>query len=85
MNNNLRDFLKEFFPDYFKYAGNILEDDRVTLLFETMNNQNKCPICGSESSKYVTYYTRTIQDLPILDKTTYVKVRFKKMICPNLK
>lgn len=81
--NNIKDFIKEFFPDNFIYQNTTINEDLVTLHFTTEKRILTCPHCGEKSSDHVTYYTRTIQDLPILDRQTYVKVRFRKMACLN--
>ncbi len=81
--DNLQDFIDEFFPNYFIYKTAKIDGDKIALHFSTKKRILRCPHCGQETSEYATYYTRTVQDLPILDRQTYVKLRFRKMICSN--
>lgn len=81
--NDLELFINEFFPNYFKFKSSIIDDGKVILKFETKKREIKCPCCGAITSEFVTYYIRTIQDLPILDRNTYIEIRVKKMSCNN--
>lgn len=81
--NNIQDFANDFFPANFIYKTVRINDETITLYFSTKKRPLKCPRCGQETTEQVTYYTRTIQDLPILDRQTHVKIRFRKMACTN--
>ena len=77
----LKEFIDVFFPSYFNYKSTKISDENVTLYFDTNARLIACPVCGTKTSYFATYYTRTIQDLPILDRSTNVKIRFRKMKC----
>jgi len=81
--DTLNNFISNFFPENFKYSSNRIDDDSVTLFFTTKTKTATCPICGTKTSDYATYYERTVQDLPILDKQTNIKIKFKKMRCSS--
>ncbi|MGV8147274.1 MAG: transposase family protein [Alkaliphilus sp.] len=77
-------FFKEFFPKYFIYSHSAISESKVILHFSTKKRYSTCPKCDVKSINFATYYTRTIQDLPILDKSTYVKIKLRKMSCDNI-
>jgi len=76
-------FFKEFFPKYFIYSHSVISESKVILHFSTERKYSICPNCGIKSINLATYYTRTIQDLPILDRSTYVKIKLRKISCDN--
>ena len=79
----LEAFIDEFFPEYFKYISTEIMENTIILNFSTNKRNLICPACGKVTFECATYYTRKIQDLPILDKSTYVKLKLKKMKCNN--
>lgn len=79
----LETFIDEFFPEYFRYISAEIKENKIILNFKTDKIDIVCPKCKKTTRNYATYYTRTIQDLPILDRSTYIKLKFKKMKCNN--
>ncbi len=79
----LNEFITEFFPKYFDFKSTTTNSEVVKLNFSTRLGKVKCPKCGNKTNECATYYTRSIQDLPILDRTTYVNIRLRKMKCSN--
>ena len=79
----LETFINEFFPTYFKYISTNIDENAVTLNFTTDKRPITCPVCGKTTKEYATYYIRKVQDLPILDKNTFVNIKFRKMKCNN--
>ena len=79
----INEFISEFFPEYFEYKSTDIDSEVVTLNFSTKARKVKCPKCSNKTTDYATYYTRSIQDLPILDRSTYVNIKFRKMECNN--
>jgi len=81
----INEFISEFFPEYLEYISTAIDSEVVKLNFTTRRRKVKCPKCGNETNDYATYYTRNVQDLPILDRSTFVNIRFRKMKCNNSK
>lgn len=42
-----------------------------------------CPYCGHSSGRVHSYYTRTIHDLPVSDRSVCLKVRIRRFRCVN--
>jgi transposase len=47
-------------------------DKRIDIFLKSAAHSCKCPCCGMESSDLHATYQRTLQDVPIRCKTTYV-------------
>ena len=58
-------------------------DDRIDIFLKSSVHSCKCPLCGTESSDLHATYERTLQDIPIRCKTTYVHVNVFKYNCVN--
>lgn len=58
-------------------------DDRVDIFLKSYVHSCKCPLCGAESSDLHATYERTLQDIPIRCKPTYVHVNIFKYNCVN--
>lgn len=71
------------FPEYLKFKFAKSDDYKITLYFETSRDKYRCPCCGEETGRHTTYFTRTIQDLPIIEKALYLNIRLKKFSCSN--
>lgn len=79
-NNKL---LNELFPSYFSHVETEINEDSVKLYFLSDRNECACPECGQISSKFRNYYTRKIQDLPVVDKILFLDIKLKKYMCTN--
>ena len=76
-------FMKEFFPNYFIFESSEITKEMVKLKFVTKKRTVICPHCHKPTTEYVTYYTRNVQDLSILDRATFISIKFRKMKCEN--
>ena len=81
--NEQEQFIIEFFPSYFIYKSSEITPDKVKLNFVTEKRTVICPQCQRPTTEYVTYYTRNVQDLSILDRATFISIKFRKMKCEN--
>jgi transposase len=81
--HNLDGFISEFFPKKFIYTKHKLTNDTVELYFDLNSENETCPSCGMKARNFACYYSKKVQDLPILDRETNVIIRYKKMKCEN--
>lgn len=58
-------------------------DDRIDIFLKSSVHSCKCPFCGVESSDLHATYERTLQDVPIRCKPTYVHANVFKYNCVN--
>lgn len=58
-------------------------DDRIDIFLKSSVHSCKCPLCGTRSSDLHATYERTLQDVPIRCKPTYVHVNVFKYDCVN--
>ena len=58
-------------------------DNRIDIFLKSSVHSCKCPLCGAESSDLHATYERTLQDVPIRCKPTYVHVNVFKYNCVN--
>ncbi len=58
-------------------------DDRIDVFLKSASHNCHCPVCGAESSSLHATYERTIQDIPIRCKSTYVHAIVYKYNCEN--
>ena len=59
-------------------VGDIIYMDVESTLIEV-----RCPYCQAASSRVHSRYTREFQDLPIQNMKTVIRLRNRKMFCPN--
>lgn len=77
------EIIEDCFPDYLKNIDIQIEESKVTLFFESKRNECQCPTCGEITNRYTNYYTRVIQDLPIINKQLFLNLKLKRYICEN--
>ena len=58
-------------------------DKRIDIFLKSSVHSCKCPFCGMESSALHATYERTLQDIPIRCKPTYVHANVFKYDCEN--
>ena len=68
--------------DHFIYKTEE-SDDRIDIFLKSSVHSCKCPLCGTESSDLHATYERTLQDIPIRCKPTYVHANVFKYNCVN--
>lgn len=75
--------LKGMFPEYLE--ENIIEvnEDKIKIHFSSKRKTCKCPSCKMLSSTVSTYFTRTVQDLNIIDKPLFLIIKLAKYRCKN--
>ena len=74
--------LKELSPK-LKYIKSEIKEDIRYIYAEPLEEKCICPYCGSVSSKVHSHYTRTFQDLPIINKKTIIVLNNRKYFCNN--
>lgn len=60
-----------------------VSDDSIYMDIESTLMEVRCPYCQATSSRVHSRYTREFQDLPIQNKKTIIRLRNRKMFCPN--
>ncbi|WP_143000729.1 transposase family protein [Andreesenia angusta] len=68
---------------YLKVKSIESSKSEILINFKSKRKTMLCPDCGSETSKHTTYFNRTLQDLPIIDKALILNIRLKKFGCEN--
>ena len=72
------ELVKDMFPEYLKADNIIIENNKITIYFSSKRNQYNCPSCNTLSSKKSTYYTRSLQDLNIIEKPLFLEIKLAK-------
>lgn len=84
MAHNLEEII---FPDIIKSHYNIVDvnDKGKEILIEIKPEKHscQCPVCGKESKRVHSKIYRTIQDLPLNNKTVYLKIDTNLYTCQN--
>jgi len=80
MNYNI---IKNLFPTYLKLLNAEMKNNVIILHFESTRTEIKCPRCKQGVSKITTYFQRTLQDLPLIDRKLMLDIRLKKFSCEN--
>ena len=75
--------IEDMFPQYLAFKSSEILKDQIVINFDSQQKHMKCPRCGRESNQITTYFNRTLQDLPIIDRTLFLKIRLKKFRCLN--
>lgn len=75
--------IQDCFPEYLQQQEALSTDSQVLIKFISSRTYFQCPCCGVVSHDITTYFTRKIQDLPILNKALYLDIRLKKFRCVN--
>ncbi len=75
--------ISDMFPQYLKNTEISKEDNKITLYFESTRSCYSCPKCGISSKVISTYFNRTLQDLSIIEKALFLKIRLQKFRCKN--
>jgi transposase len=76
-------FFKEFYPNYLNHTNTEIKNDKVIFYFDSLRAECECPECGNITNTFKNYYSRKIQDLPIIDKQLFLIIHLKKYICKN--
>lgn len=66
-----------------KYEKYEILGDEIHIWVKSRQKVVNCPYCGKKSAKVHSVYHRTVQDLPISGKKVYIKIKSRKMFCPN--
>lgn len=77
------EIIEDCFPNYLNNVDIQIEESEVMLFFKTKRDACQCPTCGELTNRYTNYYTRVIQDLPIIDKQLFLNLKLKRFICEN--
>src|ERR1700730_10485774 len=56
---------------------------KVIISIVAKRKSGKCPSCCMISSKMHSYYQRSIMDLPMLGKETWISLKARKFFCTN--
>lgn len=76
--------IEQFFPPYLTYVESHVEDNAVTLYFETNRSKYACPEYGCKSYKPLTMYTKKLQDKSLFDAQTKLHIKLRKYVCANI-
>lgn len=75
--------MQEFFPEELKIEAVDQDESEISLKMYSYSKSCKCPKCGIESAHKHGTYQRKVQDLPILNKRTYLCVNAYEYQCDN--
>lgn len=64
-------------------SGYAIEDSRIIFHVFSMKATQFCPYCGMASTKVHSTYIRNIEDIPIQERQTILRVKTRKMFCNN--
>lgn len=81
MNTNLE--LQQFFPSELVIQDVKTVSDTVYIKLKSTTKSSRCPKCGKEISKYHAVHKRTVQDLPIFGKRTFLQLSLYEFDCNN--
>jgi transposase len=57
--------------------------DKIVFTISTNKSSFICPYCSQSSSKIHSYYYREVQDLPIMNKQSFLIIKSRKIFCQN--
>ena len=57
--------------------------DKIVFTISTNKSSFICPYCSQPSSKIHSYYYREVQDLPIMNKQSFLIIKSRKIFCQN--
>jgi transposase len=84
MPNNHSMNLDGFFPkNYFEITNIERKNTVIHIHLKSITHTCKCPECGTETTQYHGTYERTIQDLPIIGKSTLLFISAHEYTCQN--
>lgn len=75
--------VKGMFPEYLEEENIMIEKDKIVIYFKSKRKSYKCPSNNKLSSIVSTYFTRRIQDLNVIEKPFFLKIRLAKYRCDN--
>ena len=75
--------LDHYFPSDVLKITEVIETDKVIIYMKSLSRTCVCPRCHQTLKHYHGTYTRKVQDLPILGKTTYLLVNAHEYQCEN--
>jgi transposase len=76
--------LRSFYPEYIEITKIEKSDGELHIEMKSLTTKARCPICGMESSKRNSGYTRErIQDLPILGNGVHLQIKSQMYFCIN--
>lgn len=71
-------FFSSFLVENLEYC-----DNSIFIILKSKIKSSKCPYCGKESSRVHSKYTRLLLDLPMIDKSTRLKLITRRFYCTN--
>lgn len=75
--------LQNFYPKELQIQEIIEEEKRIIIKMNSQTTESRCVKCQEISRKQRGRYIRTVQDLPILNKQTKLKIEAHEYICDN--
>ncbi|SHF10155.1 zinc-finger of transposase IS204/IS1001/IS1096/IS1165, partial [Marinitoga hydrogenitolerans DSM 16785] len=66
-----------------KYIKHEIKDDTIYIYVKSKKKKAKCPVCGEETDKVHSKYTRSFQDLPIGGKKVTIILEMRIFKCKN--
>ena len=77
------ELVKDMFPKYLEERGIEVTENKVIIYFASKRKTCYCPFCNMPSKVISTYFTRTIQDLNIIEKPLYLIIKLANYRCEN--
>lgn len=76
--------LSLFYPgDFFEITDYCINENSVVVKLKSTSRSCECPKCHHISNKYHGTYTRSVQDLPVIGKSTSVIITSHEYECQN--
>lgn len=75
--------LQAYYPECLKIERVEEREEEVIITLKSQKHSHLCPECGQKMHAYHGTYTRTVQDLPILNKGAELKIKAYEYYCTN--
>lgn len=76
--------LQAFYPGELNIVKIDEEEQRIILTLKSTKHEHCCPSCHQEMNRYHGTYTRTVQDLPIFQKSVTLRIHAYDYYCTNV-
>lgn len=77
------EIIEDMFPKYLRKTNIECTKDKIIISFSSIREECVCPSCSTPSTSKMTYFTRRLQDLNIIEKPLFLEIRLAKYRCIN--
>jgi transposase len=70
-------------PEGSRLVHAVLDPDKLTINLVTTSPTAVCPLCGSDSQRIHSRYTRHLADLPCLGRRVRLRIAVRRFVCPR--